>query len=380
MKRRITADRVFICSELCRNKTVTVEDGIITAVDDCPAPDACASTEYYNGILTAGFVNAHLHLELSYLRSQIEPRTGFRGFAEGIHEKRDKFSDAEREASAAFWDAKMQSEGIVAAGDICNGATTFEIKRRSGIRYHSFIELFGLSAQDCSPVADTFRAAHSAGIVASVTPHSLYSLNDSAFRSAVEASEGILSIHFEESPDEKALFRGCGAMREWYDKCGFDYGDLRRYASPTERLLRLVPKERRVMLIHACCVTADEVQRINEYFLTPPVWVVCPRSNDFISGLRPPLDILRDTGSTIAVGTDSLSSNTSLDMVAELRAMPDAPLTERLDWTTRRGAEALGISDAGEIRVGARCGLTLIEGVDFDTMQLTSHAHSRRIL
>ena len=38
----------------------------------------------------------------------------------------------------------MREEGIVAVGDISNTKDTLKLKKDSTIRYHSFIELYGL--------------------------------------------------------------------------------------------------------------------------------------------------------------------------------------------------------------------------------------------
>lgn len=38
--------------------------------------DACAGVEFYNGILVPDFVNAHCHLELSYLKGAIPQGEG----------------------------------------------------------------------------------------------------------------------------------------------------------------------------------------------------------------------------------------------------------------------------------------------------------------
>ena len=42
-------------------------------------------------------------------------------------------------------DLLMHKNGIVAVGDISNGTNSFEIKRDSKIKYHTFIEALGFS-------------------------------------------------------------------------------------------------------------------------------------------------------------------------------------------------------------------------------------------
>ncbi len=67
-----------------------------------------------------------------------------------------------------------------------------------------------------------------------------------------------------------------------------------------------------------------------------------------------------------ALGTDSLASNSSLDVLAEARALADRFPTvgacELVRMATWEGARALGRSDLGRISRGARPGLFAIDG------------------
>lgn len=102
--------------------------------------------EFYNGILIPGMVNAHTHLELSYLKGVIPEGGGFAGFAKGLRENRSRFSRDEIEHAIDYNAARMWADGVQAVGDICNGNSTFPVKTRSPLTSHSFVELFGLNA------------------------------------------------------------------------------------------------------------------------------------------------------------------------------------------------------------------------------------------
>ena len=119
---------------------------------------------------------------------------------------------------------------------------------------------------------------------------------------------------------------------------------------------------------------------ILSHFTGRVTWVLCPRSNRYISRMEPPVELLRRKGVNIAVGTDSLASNTSLDMVAELRALGNVPLEELLDWVTLNGAMALGLGErfAG-FEKGSASGAVLLSGVDWDSMALTDASRTERI-
>lgn len=382
MNRRLTAPLVLTPDGLVRNTVVEVApDGVVVSLWSCDSPDGVERLEYYNGILVPSFVNAHCHLELSFMNGKIARGGGFAEFARSMRTARADTTEQQRAEAVALRDAQMWSSGISVVGDVCNGASTFELKSHSKITYHNFIELFGLNVKDVSPLDDVRRKAVECGLSYSLAPHSMYSLSDEALGSVLHSDDGLLSIHLGESVDEMNLFGRTGRMWEWYSaqvlKCDF----VNCYSSPVERLLSTVGSSRRVLLVHACCLTANDIRRVERHFVHKPVWVVCPRSNDYISALRPPLSALVECGSTVAVGTDSLASNTELSIIDELRAMPEVDLTQRLRWATEGGAAALGLEDRfGRIAVGLAPGITLVENVAFDAPDPLSSARSRRIL
>ena len=140
--------------------------------------------------------------------------------------------------------------------------------------------------------------------------------------------------------------------------------DFLHYGSPAKRITGQVEADRKVMLIHNCCIREQDYDVIEQHFSQRPSWVVCPRSNDYISGLRPPLELLRSRGAEICIGTDSLASNEELSMVGEMKMMSEVPLAELCKWATINGAKALGIDDEfGRVEIGRKCGLVLLEGI-----------------
>jgi len=341
--------------------------------------DSMASVEFYSGILCAGFINAHSHIELSYLRGAITEGEGFAAFAESIGEVRGNFSEEEREVAIVEADRAMWQEGVDAVGDIVNGATSFAAKAASPIHYHNFVEVFGLRECNLDRQRELLKYPDS-----SLTPHSIYSVSDAPFREVCNASKDKpLSIHFLESPAEAELYRGCGSLHEWYTRVGFKC-DFLHYGSPTERIVKCVPKERSVLLVHNCEVTARDIEVILNHFSAPVYWVLCPRSNNYISGIEPrSVERLRahSRNINICIGTDSLASNWSLSMIEELKMFRDVPLVELLQWATINGAKALGIADKyGSIEVGKRSGIVNITGVDLESFTLTPTAKARRVL
>jgi cytosine/adenosine deaminase-related metal-dependent hydrolase len=331
--------------------------------------------EFYAGLLIPSLVNAHCHIELSYLEGQVERRGGFAAFAAGVARTRNLFTPEQRKEAVARADEKMWLEGVGAVGDIANDVSAFEIKNQSPIRYFSFAEVFGLRSASVEALEPMLHNPET-----SLTPHSTYSLQDEIFRQLCRVGDAPLSIHFMESEGERELYKAYGGLHDWYQTQGWEC-DFLHYGSPAERIVASVPADRSVILVHNCCVTQRDIDIIMSHFTAPVYWVVCLGSNDYISGVMPDIDLLRRNGLNICIGTDSLASNESLSMIAELKRLKSYPLAEILKWATANGADALGYGDSlGRIEVGRRCGLAVIDALDYEKQSLTEQSTCRRIL
>lgn len=361
---------------LCLSDSGEVEGIVCTT-----SVDSVEGVEFYSGILVPGMVNAHCHLELSYLRDAIPEGGGFSAFGSAISRERNKFDMQVRLRAAELEDARLWQQGVGAVGDICNDNSTFGIKQRSKIRYTNFIEIYGLRHNNADTARGLIDDASAGGLYATPTPHSTYSLDDITFRRVVNSGDGVLSIHFMESESERELYSHRGPMWEWYRSSGFVI-DFEHYGTPASRIMACIPPERKLMLVHNTFVTEEEVQMLQVHFGSNLTWVLCPRSNHFIERSSPPVAMLRRNGCRIALGTDSLASNRSLSMAEEMFALGDrAELEEMLRWATEGGAQALGLNDTmGSFERGKRPGVVLVSGADLGNMRITPQTQSRRIV
>lgn len=349
-------------------------DGRIESVETCAAPDGRPGVEFYAGVLVPGLINVHCHLELSYLRGAIAQGGGFAAFARSIGRVRGQFSEQERTAAIAAADARMWAEGMQAVGDVANGDSAFAVKARSRLSYRTFAEVFGLHTDSTDEQRRLLRYPET-----SLTPHSIYSVQDALFREICAEGDEPLSIHFMETPAEAELFEQRGELWEWYRKAGFTC-DFLHYGSPARRIVESVPADRSVILVHNCCVNQQDIDLIMNHFTAPVWWCLCPGSNRYISRLAPPVELFRRNGLNICLGTDSLASNTALSLLGEMQHLGKIPLAELLTWAAPNGARALGFSDLGEVAAGKRPGLAVLSGLDYDSMTLTPASCIARIL
>jgi len=88
---------------------------------------------------------------------------------------------------------------------------------------------------------------------------------------------------------------------------------------------------------------------------------LCPRSNEHLGVGLPPLEAMRASGMRLCLGTDSLASAPSLDLMDDVRtlrrAFPRVPPSVLLRMATAGGAEALGLADLGTIAPGKQAAL-----------------------
>jgi cytosine/adenosine deaminase-related metal-dependent hydrolase len=385
--RRIAAQYLFTGTPpLLRHGVVTLDDTHrVVEVGQWDGQET-AHTEFYNGILAPGFVNAHCHLELSHIRGAVAPLSGMAGFLEAMMKRPAGVSGV---PAAQRADAQMQKEGVVAVGDICNTPATFGVKQQSPICYHSFIEVAGLPGQVTetrkAAAAKLLHEAEQAGLLATITPHAPYSMNNALFTFAVDAAQrrGILSLHNQESDDENTLFlQGRGALQTLFSSMGFPVPPPARQTS-VHRILPLLRHTTRLLLVHNTTTSAADYEAVHA--VTRNVsWVLCPNSNRYITGLLPPAGLFFSKDAQVAIGTDSLASNTQLSILEELKTLaqhfPQIPLATLLQWATYGGAQALRKEqELGRLEAGKRPGLVLIENLDLHRPALTPDATATAI-
>ena len=374
--RRIASNLLWSPEGFLRHPLVTVAaDGEVLGVEQCAEPDRLAGVEFYGGVLLPGLVNAHCHLELAHLGGAIPAGCGFTGFIRALRAYRHAATADERRRAADRTDAAMRSRGIRAVGDTSNGLSSFATKRRSALRYHTFAEFFGLRGSTTDHLAPLLAEPDT-----SATPHSLYSVQQAPFAELAARGDAPLSLHYLETPGERELFRQRGELWEWYRSEGLAC-DFLHYGSPTRRLVEQTPRDRSLLLVHATCTTQEDIDLLREHFTAPLYWCLCPGSNRHISGLRPPVELLRRNGALICLGTDSPASNPAMSLFEEMRLLAEVPLAELIAWATLHGARALGMEhELGSVEPGKRPGLCLLSGIDYATMRLTPASQLRPLL
>jgi len=362
--------------EPVRNGFVEVEeDGTVVRTGVCPDP--ASEPVFLEGALCPGFVNAHCHVELSYMQGLFRKGTGMAGFIDQINALRDTQSLEQKVRKLSDAMDRMWDQGVVAMADISNCDDSFAVKQRHPMYTRTFLEVFGAEPSECGAVMEGVtrlqEKARSFGLDAAPTPHSCYTMSPELVTASSVAGlqSGYLSFHSEESDEEEQMLKtGSGPMWDNRKANGIPTPPVTGASSLLYFLDRLkagvpVPVEGNVLLVHECCLDREGADAAKAV-LRHPYLAVCPLSNLFIHNLLPPIPLMRESGIPICVGTDSLSSNDDLCIVDELyclqHAFPEVSLGELLTWACRNGAAFLGKEAVlGTLEAGRRPGLVFID-------------------
>jgi cytosine/adenosine deaminase-related metal-dependent hydrolase len=368
-------------ADVLRDAAVVV-DGRGAVVDLGPASNllprhAGLAPERVRGVLLPGLVNAHTHLELSAMRGQVRGGAGFVPWVEqmiGVRAESRPEDDSDAIEQAV---ADLDAFGTSAVGDISNSMSAVRPLARRGFVGRVFHEVFGIER---GPLEERVAALPkiveervgewpTPELVYTPTPHTLYTTHAAVVRRlARDARErgSRISLHLaEHAAERRFLEHGDGPIPGWYEARLKLRRDLLEWPgkSPIALADDLGALGPHAICVHLTDARPDELELVARR--GAPV-VFCPRSNLFIETRLPPLLAARAAGLLPGLGTDSLASNASLDVLAEARALADrfssVPARDLVRMATWEGARALGRDDVGRIALGARPGLFAIDG------------------
>jgi len=325
-------------------------------------------------------VNAHTHLELSTLRGKISfPQAGFRewielllavrppvGAGHELHSAQEDLRDAEAEISGC-------GTGLYA--DTTNSGAALGSATGAFPERQVFLELLGFNLQSISAalppglsMPDLYRpprktAAKSAGAPGypAPAPHSVYSVSPAIISEckAWTRAHGLpFSIHAAEHLDEIEFLNNaegfCRELLERFERWNPSWKPPGK--TPVEYLDSLGALDSSTLLVHAVHMTeADWTLAAKRQCHV----VFCPRSNLNMSSGCPRIEKALSLGLNCALATDSLASNTDLNLFAEagfaLDEHPSVAPQRVLEIITLNPARSLGRrSDYGSIEPGRK--------------------------
>jgi len=356
---------------------VAVDGGRVVAVGRGRPADFADDEQLGDVALMPGLVNAHTHLELSYLHDEVPPASEFVTWIRNVMAARRQRPDPR---AADIVDAidraivESRASGTAVVGDVSNTLVTFEPLARSALAAIVFYELIRFNAPDPRALVDAATAeiealAPTEWVRASLAAHAPYSVAPLVLRAIREAVDRDAlrpcSVHLCESAEETEFIRtGLGSWRRLLEDVGaWDPAWTPPGVSPVQFLDETGFLGANVLAVHGVQMTLDDLGRLKARGTT---LVTCPRSNGHTGAGAPPIQDFYDAGVRVAIGTDSLASSPDLNVFAELATMralaPAVPATALLESATIEGARALGFdADYGTIEPAKRARLIAVD-------------------
>lgn len=393
--KRISANYIYLIEKPpLKNGIVEINNQgeIINIIDTKGDLRESRNLEFYNGVITPGFVNTHCHLELSGLKGLINKNAGLPHFLKSMisFKRNGKIENSIK--AIELYDSLMRKNGIVAVGDIANTDLTISTKKKSQIFYHTFIEAIGLAAnydEIFNLNKKTLEEYLNNGLNTSIVPHAPYSVSKNLFLKIKEFSEthdSTVSIHNQECEEEDLMFKNkSGELVNIFLDLHIDLREWKATGKASiESVTDYLPKNNNIIFVHNTFSLMEDVLWMKEKFKNA-YWCLCPNSNLYIENKLPDLDIFYPYSDNITLGTDSLASNSTLSILDEMKTIvkynDKIVFEDVIKWATLNGAKALNIDQKfGSIEIGKTPGLNLISNFNFEKMQLSDKSEIKTLI
>jgi len=327
--------------------------------------------------LLPGLINAHCHLDYTGLRGKIPPQKTFADWIRAINAAKAKLSPKDYLASINAGFAEAKRFGTTAIANL-TAFPELVSQITSPIRTWWFAELIDVRAPErankiVNLAIESLKSAQNWGLA----PHALFTASKDLYRHCEEVAQQkniVLTTHLAESREEMEMFHeGSGPLYEFLKRIGRPMDDC-----GNETLLELflgalgnrpIPQW---IVAHLNELTERDFELLERSKRQFHV-VHSPRSHAYFKHSRFPFERLHSLGFNICLGTDSLASNESLSLFAEMRAFqrsePGISPDEILKMVTVNPAMALHQENTlGRIQPGFCADLIAIQCSERDNL------------
>lgn len=377
------------------NGAIAIEGRIILAVGRRPEivaefPDAPVN-DFGQAAILPGLVNAHSHLELTVMRGFLENEEGdFFAWLRRLTVARMAMTNEDLFVSSMCGAIEAARAGITCLGDSSSlAAQSMRAVKEVGLRSIVYQESFGpdakVAAENLARLRDQvaeMRELETHQVRAGISPHAPYTVSarqlEMISRLASEEKLPLMTHAAESEAEQLFMTEGRGPFADGLKMRGIEW------RTPGVSTIRYLHEhgvlETRPLLAH--CINIGEVDF--ELIKAAGAGVVhCPKSNAKLRHGRAPFRQFVKTGIRVGLGSDSVASNNTCDILEEARF---ATLMTRLDQhddainadealqaATLGGARAMGLDDrVGSLEEGKQADLAVVRLAGFHQEPVSS--------
>ena len=339
-----------------RNGAVRVRGSRIDAVGEFDELSAAYPGdhvhEYAGCTMMPGLVNAHTHLALSCMRGLVPPQP-FHEWLRHMPQAIDALDADDMAASTTYGAILSIAAGTTVVGDIAYGPEALAIAADAGLGGTFFWEVFGMTCADLPERLYELEYPADPGRICTerlrcgLSPHTPYTSGPELLKAThtiAREQSASYAIHVAESAAEiELLHDGTGPFADLASQMTPGFEAPGRGAVSYLKALGVLEG---TVAIHCAKVLPVELPLLARGAAGA---VICPRSNEYLQNGSAPVRRMLDAGVRVGIGTDSLASNSDLDLMNEARAVRDRDPAispeELLHMMTVAGAELLGLED-----------------------------------
>ena len=316
-------------------------------------------------IILPGLINAHTHLELTAMRGYLEAeeRDFFAWLRKLTIARFERMTPDDIYVSAAWGASEAVRAGITHVDDASNAALmSMRALQDVGLRGVVYQESFGpdprLVAENFEKLKsklDEMKSIETALVRAGVSPHAPYTVCGPQLELIADLAKSQgwpLMMHAAESEAEEQFVReGCGVFAEGLTQRRIEW---RAPGLSTIQYLKQVGiLDTRPLLAHCIRVDDEDVETLRSHHAKV---AHCPKSNAKLGHGRAPFAKFVAAGVAVGLGSDSVASNNTCDILEEARF---ATLLARSSGAPISATMALQAATA-ELREGGQADLTAL--------------------
>ncbi len=344
--------------------------------------------DFGDAAILPAFINCHSHLELSAMRGFLDNvEENFIEWLLKLTNSREVQSEADRELSAIFGATEGARSGISFFADIARfGKASFSALKTVGLRGITYQET-EFSPSDQTAKVDFAKLAEKIEnlceneteiVKVGISPHAPYTVSPKLFELIAEYSlekNLAVSIHAAESTNEELLMRnGNGVFADYFDKQNISWKTPE--TSTIKYLAKLGVLQTKPLLAH--CVNVDE-EDLDLISKSDSSIAHCPKSNaKFCHGIAP-LGGFLNRNLRVGIGSDSVVSNNTCDLIEEVRFASLLSRTKNFHVTAEQSlrlatidsARAVGMErEIGSLEVGKKADFAIVSFANTSQMPI----------